>query len=104
MSFDALNSITNAEEKANQIVADAESKARQIISDAEENGKVVLAKAQEEAKAEKGRIFDEANESIAANDAAFTEESNSGIGTLRHKALKNIEEAANLVVERIVKG
>lgn len=104
MSFEAVNMITDAEALAKKKMADAETAAKQLIAKAEEDGKAAvkaaLEKAAEEAavlKAESGRRSDEKTGGILADAEKIRSE-------LREQAEAKLDEAAELIVERIVNG
>lgn len=104
MSFEAISSITEAEEAAKQTVADAEVKARQMIADAETEGKALVKKASEDASSERTELFDKAQGVILTNAQEIKKSSDDTVASLRHKAKANIDDAAKLIAERIVKG
>ena len=104
MSFEAISSITQAEEAAKQTVADAEVKARQMIANAQTEGEASVKAAAEKASSERTELFDKAQGTISANAEEIKKSSDEAVASLRHKAMANIDEAAKLIAERIVKG
>lgn len=104
MSFEAISSITKAEEAAKALVADAEVKARQMIADAETEGKASVKAAAVEAAKERTSLFDNAQAQISESAEATKKSSDDAVASLRHKGVANIDDASKLIAERIVKG
>ena len=87
MSFEAIKGISDAEVQGKAKVAEAEAKARQMLVDADSAGKAAL----EAAKSQTA-------EKTAALDSEMLAEADQ----LRRAAELKLEDAAALVVERIV--
>ena len=104
MSFDAISTIAKAEADARAAVADAEAQARQMVLDAENSGKAAIEDAVKNARAKREDLARETESRIAAAGAAADKEAEQEMQALREQAMGRLDEAAKLVVERIVKG
>ena len=102
MSFEAIDAITKAEREAKQIVADAEARARQMIADAERNGKAAVTEASEKAERELAALKKQSDSKSMDEANSLSNEIENKKATLTVKAEARIEEAADMVVERIV--
>ena len=104
MSFEAITNISQAENAAKVAVSYMEAQARQMLTDAENNGKAAVAQAIERAENEIAELRKQAAEKSKheADDLSSTVENRKA--GLRAIAESRLSEAANLVVERIVKG
>jgi len=102
MSFEAITSIAEAEQKAKQTVAEAEAKAKQMIVDAENAGKAAVEAAVVKADSEVAELRRQADEKAVADAEKLSSDNENKKAALRAKAETKLEKAANLVVERIV--
>lgn len=102
MSFESINNVKAAEEKAKKIVAEAEAEARRMIADTEAKGELDRSEAEDKARRELGEL--DTKSEILAREAM--EETASAAETkkavLKAKAEGRMEKAAALIVERIV--
>lgn len=102
MSLDAIQKVAEVEKlmQARRAAADAE--ARQLVSNAEQEALVHLQKVRAEAAEQGKRYLQEAEKKAKARAAdiqsAVTTESN----VLRQEAEKHLDEAAELIVRRVV--
>ena len=103
MSFEALESITEAESMAEATVAEAEAKARQMIAEAETAGKEAVKAAHEKAKSERADIFSQAEETISSQKSDEESACLNSLDALKASAQLKLDEAAKLIAERIVK-
>jgi len=104
MSFEAVTSISQAEEAAAKVVAEAKQKAAQMVLDAEAAGKASIENSVKKADEELLQLKDKADklsEKSASDFLAGVEDEKS---KLRSAAQDKLEKAATLVVERIVNG
>ena len=102
MSFEAINSIAQAEAQAKSAVAGAEARAKQLAADAESAGKLAVEAAGKKAEAELQELSRQVNEKAKAQAEARAGELENQKAALRAKAEGKLEQAAALVVERIV--
>ena len=104
MSFEAITSISQAENAAEVAVSYVESQAKQMIADAENAGKAAVAKAVEKAEREIAELRRQsaAKSELEAGELNNTVENRKA--GLRAAAEAKLTEAATLVVERIVNG
>lgn len=102
MSFESINSVRAAEDKAKKIVAEAEAEARRMLADTEEKGALDRSEAEDKARRELGEL--DLKTEVLAREAI--EEIQSAAETkkavLKAKAESRMEKAAALIVERIV--
>ena len=91
MSFEAVSNIAQAEAQAKVTVAEAESRAKQMLADADTAGKLAIDAACAKAEEELKELSRQVSEKARAQKAA-----------LRARAEGRLEQAAALVVERIV--
>lgn len=102
MSFESINSVKTAEDKAKKILAEAQAQAKQMIADTEAKGENDRFDAEDKANRELAELklktealADEATKEIFS--AAETKKA-----VLKAKADSRMEKAAALIVERIV--
>ena len=102
MSFEAVSLITKAESEAKTLVAEAEARAKQMISDAENDGHAAITAAGEKAERELAELKKQAGSRAVEQAGILSESTENGKAELRARAEKQIDRAADLVVERIV--
>ncbi len=102
MSFEAIQSVTQAESEAKTAVANAELKAKQMLADAQSAGRLAVETAVSKAEGELQELNRQAGEKAVAATQTLTAELSNKKAALRAKAEARLEEAATLVVERIV--
>ena len=102
MSFEAITEITRAEADAKAAVANAEAKARQMLADAENAGKASVEAARAKADGELGELRRKADDKALTEASGLSNSMENKKAALRAKAEAKLEEAAALVVERIV--
>ena len=99
MSFEAVSNIAQAEAQAKVTVAEAESKAKQMLADADTAGKLAIDAACAKAEDELSR---QVSEKARAQAKGLSGELENQKAALRARAEGRLEQAAALVVERIV--
>lgn len=102
MSFEAITSITQAENEAKAIIAGAEAKAKQMAADAESAGKAAVEAACAKAESELKELRRQADEQAMSEAGGLSGDMENKKAVLRAKAEARLEKAAALVVERIV--
>lgn len=104
MSHDMIKQITDAEDSARKARADAQAAAKNAIAEAEKKGQATVAEAIQRADAEVKRLLAEAD-ARAADDAARLREATAKQQADIHRlAGARLDEAAGIIVERIVNG
>ena len=102
MSFEAISSIAQAEHEAKTAVAAAEGRSKQMLSDAEAAGKAAVEAAGSKAEEELAELNRQAKEKAKGSARALAGELENQKAVLRSRAEARLEQAASLVVERIV--
>ena len=102
MSFEAITSIAQAETDAKAAVAAAEAKAEQLLSDAEAAGKAAVEAACSKAEEELAELNRQAKEKAKGDAQTLAGELENQKAALRARAEARLDQAASLVVERIV--
>ena len=102
VSFEAIASITKAEADAKAAVAQADVKARQMRADAENAGRAAIEAAGEKAGHEIAELRRQADEKAMDAASGLSRELEATKAALRAKAEAKLQQAATLVVERIV--
>ena len=103
MSLEAIEKVTELETQMRERKAAAESEARQIAADAERDGIALLEKTRADA-ADRGRkLLKQAEERAAQQADESRKAAEAESAALRESAGKNLEEAAEFIVGRVVK-
>lgn len=102
MSYEAITSVTQAEAAAKTAVANAEAKAKQMLTDAENAGKAAIEAACVKAESELQELRARAGEKAVSEAGDLSKDLENRKAALRAKAEAKLEQAATLVVERIV--
>ena len=103
MSLEAIEKVTELETQMRERKAAAESEARQIAADAERDGIALLEKTRADA-ADRGRkLLKQAEERAAQQADEIRNAAQAESAALRESAGKNLEEAAEFIVGRVVK-
>ncbi len=102
MSFEAISSITQAEAQAKATLTGAEARAKQLMADAESAGKLAVEAACTRAETELSELGRQVDEKAKAQAEKISAELENQKAALRAKAEGKLDQAAALVVERIV--
>lgn len=102
MSTDAITSITEAEETSRKAIAEARQNARKRIAEAEINGAELVNNAVSRAQDEVRSLFDAADKKAAENAAELDGTIANRCAALRAHAEARLDQAAGLILERIV--
>ena len=103
MSFEAITTIRDAENRAKQIQADAQAAAAAAVETAQAEGKaaeLTVGKAQRELQTLRAK----SDEKAKADAEKLAAETKNKEAAMRIKAKTNLDRAASLIVERIVNG
>lgn len=104
MSLEAVQQVTETERKARERRAEAVEQAKRQTAEAERAGQARLSQARSEAEAQVKAMFVQAEEAAAADTAAVMEETQRTCGTLRREAEGRLEDAAALIIRKVVGG
>lgn len=102
MSLEAVKQVTEAEEAAKQQKLQAQQDARRLVAEAEKAGEQLVLRAGEQAKAESAAMLRGAEDAAAEDTAKVHAEALADADRLRAKAEGRLEEAASLIVRRVV--
>ena len=102
MSFEAISNITQAEAQAKTMIAGAETRGKQLAADAESAGKLSVDAAVAKAEAELQELSRQVNEKAKQDGERLAADLENQKAVLRARAESRLDEAAALVVERIV--
>ncbi|MBO4289289.1 MAG: hypothetical protein J5865_04215 [Lachnospiraceae bacterium] len=104
MTFEAITSIAQAETEAREMITSAESKARQMLIDAEKEGLEAIETARSMAADECVKIENSARETAASKEKIANRNTEDEKTRLYEAAQAKMEEAAGLVIEKIIRG
>lgn len=102
MSLDAIKQITQVEEEIKQRKATAVSAAKALIADAEKAGKETLRTTLINAETKAKELLCQAEEHAAVRAAEIAAQSKQECSALCHAAEAKLDEAAALIVRRVV--
>ena len=101
MSFEAITTISDAENRAKQIKADAQAAAAAAVEAAQAEGKAAIEAAVGKAQQ---TLLAKSDEKAKADAETLAAEIKNKEAAMRIKAKTNLDRAASLIVERIVNG
>jgi V/A-type H+-transporting ATPase subunit G/H len=104
MSLEVVKSISEAEEAGRQAKAAATANAKNAIADAEKTGQAAVADAAARAEAEVKKLLQAAEEKAADQALALKSSTLDRQAAIRAAAEARLDQAALLIVERIVKS
>ena len=104
MSFEAITTISDAENRARQIKVDAQAAAAAAVEAAQSEGKAVIEAAVGKAQQELQTLRAKSDEKAKADAETLAAETKNKEAAMRIKAKTNLDRAASLIVERIVNG
>ena len=104
MSIEAMEILAASEEQVRRMRADAATAARQSIADARESGEKLIADAVKKAAEEVEALSRQSDEKAKANALELAGNNENRKAVMRAKAESRAEQAADLIVERIVNG
>lgn len=102
MSLEAIKQVAQTEAETKQRKAEAIAAAKKLVSDAEQTGKQALQNACAEAEAKAKEFMVRAEERAAARAAEIAAQSEQECTALRRAAETRLDEAAALIVRRVV--
>ncbi len=104
MSFEAITTISEAEEIAKRGKAQALADARAAEAEAEAEGRASIAAAIRKAEGELRESLEKADAEAAAAAEQMADDTNKKIAAMSAYAEGRLDKAASLIVERIVNG
>lgn len=102
MSLEAVQKVTEYEQRAMQEKTEAAETAKKLIFDAEKAGRARLDAARAEAEAEVKILVSQAEARAEAHAKAVMEETQRTCDTLRHAAEEHLADAAALIIGKVV--
>ena len=102
MSLEAVQRVTEAEEKARARRAEAAEACRKLVADAEAAGQARLDQARREAEAQAAKALADAEAAAATDAQAVEQETQKACDTLRQAAAGRLDDAAALIIRRVV--
>ena len=102
MSFEAITSVKTAEAEAKAAIAAAELRAKQLLADAESAGRAAVEAAAARAESELKELRRRTEEKSEQENLALADTLKGRESMLRAQAEPQLEQAAALIVERIV--
>ena len=103
MSLEAIERVTQVEQNSQERKTAAEAEARQIVADAERQGLALLQQVRTDATEDGRKLLRKAEERAAEKAAEIGRAAESESAALREAAGRNLEEAAEFIVGRVVK-
>ena len=103
MSLEAIERVTQVEQNSQERKTAAEAEARQIVADAERQGLALLQQVRVDATKDGRKLLQKAEEKAAEKAAEIGRAAESESAALREAAGRNLEEAAEFIVGRVVK-
>jgi vacuolar-type H+-ATPase subunit H len=104
MNQDILKDIRDAEDRIQQQKAETQAAAKNMIAEAERKGLTTVSDAVARAEEEAARLLEETQRQADRTDAEVREAAAKKQDALRREALSRLDEAAGIIVERIVNG
>ena len=102
MSLEAIQMVAQTEAETKQRKTEAVAAAKKLVADAEQAGKQALQTACAEAEAKTGNLMVQAEERAAARAAEIAAQSKQECAALCSAAENKLDEAAALIVRRVV--
>jgi vacuolar-type H+-ATPase subunit H len=102
MSLDAIKQVTQAEAQTKQRKADAAAAARKLVADAQDTGKQAVQNARAKAEAKVKENMAQAEARAAQRAAGIVKQGEQECDALRNTAQGRLEQAADLIVRRVV--
>ncbi|NCB62404.1 MAG: hypothetical protein EOM52_02140 [Clostridia bacterium] len=102
MSLDAVQKVTESEQRAMKAKAEAAEQAKRMLSDAENAGRARLESARTEADSRVKELIAGAEERAVASTQTVMEETQRKCDDLRHMAEGRLQDAAALIIGKVV--
>ena len=102
MSLEAVKQVAEAEQLSKERRAQAALDAKKLLADAEKAGQQAVADAKKQAEAQARELVAKAEQDAAGDAARIKEQTDADCAALRSKAEGRLEEAASLIVRKVV--
>ncbi|MCD7918400.1 MAG: putative porin [Clostridiales bacterium] len=102
MSLEAVKQVTEAEERAKARKAEAQQEAKKLASDAEKAGQATVQQARQAAGDAVAELMAQAEQWAGVRTNQIIRETEGACDQLRAQAQQRLEQAASLIVERVV--
>jgi V/A-type H+-transporting ATPase subunit G/H len=102
MSLEAVKQVTDAEQLSKERKAQAAVDAKQVIASAEQAGQKAVADAKKQAEAKVQELLAQAEQAAAGEVADIRKQADADCAALRTKAEGRLEDAASLIVRKVV--
>lgn len=102
MSLEAVKQVAEAEQLSKERRAQAALDAKKLLADAEKAGQQAVADAKKQAEAQAKELVAKAEQDAAGDAARIKEQADADCAALRSKAEGRLEEAASLIVRKVV--
>ena len=103
MALDDIRKVTQAEQEGQQLREQAAAAARQTAAQAEREGRQLLEDARNDAYAKAKDLMEQAEQDAAARTARVLDEARQDCDELIRAARANLDKAAALIAERVVR-
>lgn len=103
MSLEAVQRVSEAEEKARARRTEAAVACKKLVSDTERDGKAALAQARADAEAQVKELLRQAEDRAAGHAAEVMAQAEQACAALRKRAEERLDQAADTIVGRVVK-
>jgi V/A-type H+-transporting ATPase subunit G/H len=104
MSLEVIKSISDAEDAAREARLSAQTQAKSMIAEAEKKGQAAVLDAAARAEDEVKKRFSEAEQKAAAYAAELQKTTAEKQAEIRRHAESRLNDAAGMIIERIVNG
>ncbi|MCD8368711.1 MAG: hypothetical protein LUC48_11985 [Clostridiales bacterium] len=102
MSLEAVKQVTEAEERAKARKAEAQQEAKKLAADAEKAGQATVQRARQAAGDAVAELMTQAEQWAGVRTDQIIREAEGACDQLRAQAQQRLEQAASLIVERVV--
>ena len=104
MSFEAIQKVTETEQANRVKKADAAAEAKRIVAEAERMGQQLVAQARAEADTQVKTMLAEAEARAAQRSQQILADNDAACAALKQDAQARLEQAADIIVERVGKN
>lgn len=102
LSLEAIQQVARTEEAARAQKAEAQAQAKRLVAEAKKEGEALLADARRQAEVEAGALLAQAEERANLRTAQIAAQYKEECAALRGAAEAKLDEAAALIVRRVV--
>ena len=104
MSLEAIKTISEAEARSQQAVADASAAAKRSVAEAERAAQAAIAQARQKAEEETAALLKASDERAAENAEKLRENTFNKCAAMTARAERLLDQAASLIVRRVVES